>query len=122
LTQHQGGASEPPQGRQQELESEVEGLVERIIDVVNAAEPEHRHSLREYAADLLKGGTEVVVEPDGEPEAASRERSSSPLGIAALLLVFSFPMGLLFPLMGITMFAIALALGLLGAVLMVTRR
>jgi hypothetical protein len=99
----------------------VEGLAQRMIDVINSAEPEQRQILREYAVDMLKAGTEIV-EPARGRAASGAESSGNPLGIALLLGMAALPMMLLFLPVGLTLLALAVVLGLWGVVLMAVRR
>jgi hypothetical protein len=108
-------------GSQRELDGQVEGLAQRLADVINAAGPELRPALRQYAMDLLRDGTEVA---DAGPTAVSAadRRGGNPLGMGVLLGLFSLPMMLLFFPVGLTLFAIALVLSVWGVVAMVVRR
>jgi hypothetical protein len=101
----------------------VEALAQRIVDVINAAGPDLRPGLRQYAVDLVRDGTEVG-ERQAEVEARerSRRRDGNPLALALLLGMFSLPMLLLFFPVGLTLLAIATVLGVWGVVAMAVRR
>jgi hypothetical protein len=90
---------------------------------VNAAGPEHRQDLREYAIDLLREGTEVVDAPVARP-AAGRGKSGSqnPLGLGLLLMLVGLPLSFLFAPMGIGLVAVAFVMCLWGIVMIVFRR
>lgn len=107
--------------RQRELDSEVEGLVRRLIEIVNRAGPEHRQDLREYAIDLLRDGTEVV-EPAPAAAARPRRASNNPLGLGLLLLLVGLPLSLLFAPMGIGLVAVAAVMCVWGVIAIVIRR
>jgi hypothetical protein len=101
----------------------VEALAQRIVDVINAAGPDLRPGLRQYAVDLVRDGTEI-----GEQQAVvegrerARRRDGNPLALALLLGMFSLPMLLLFFPVGLTLLAIATVLGVWGVVAMAVRR
>jgi hypothetical protein len=108
-------------GSQRELDGQVEALAERLVDVINAAGPELRAGLRQYAMDLLRDGTEIGDTTPGAVTPADR-RGGNPLPMGMLLGLFSLPMMLLFPPVGLTLFAISLVLSVWGVVAMVVRR
>jgi len=102
-------------------DAQVEGLARRMIDVINSADPEQRQTLREYAVDMLKAGTEVTEQaPRRAP--SGTDSSGNPLGIALLLGMAGLPMSLLFLPVGLTLLALATVLGLWGVVSMSVRR
>ena len=96
-------------------------LARQIAELINGAGREQRQDLREYALGLIKEETEVIEAP-GAPSDKTRSADTNPLGLALLLAVVAFPMGILFPFVGVTMFAIALVLGLVGLVSVLIRR
>jgi len=107
--------------RNREVDAQVEGLAQQIVDVVNAADPEQQHFLRDYAVEILKAGTESI---DLAPTRTKRSSGAdgNPLGIALLIGGFSIPMLLLFPPVGLTLAAIAVLLGVWGLVAMALGR
>ena len=108
-------------GSQRELDGQVETLAQRLVEVINAAGPELRPGLRQYAMDLLRDGTEIG---DAAPAGTTRPagRGDNPLGMGLLLGLFSLPMMLLFFPVGLTLLAIALVLSVWGVIAMVVRR
>lgn len=98
----------------------MEALAQQIVDAINAADPAARHHLREYATDLLRGGTETadLVPPAPRPAA----RTNNPIGLALLLAVVSVPMLLVFVPLGFMMAATAIVLGIVGVGMTVLRR
>lgn len=91
--------------------------------MVNAAGPEHRQDLREYAMELLREGTEVGDAPPTESRnAKTNAPGSNPIGIALLLGMLALPALLLFPPVGLTLLAIALVMGVWGVVWTFLRR
>lgn len=114
---------DPAAKRQRELDAKVEHLAQRIAEVVNAAGPEHRQDLREYAMELLREGTEVGDAPPTESRnAKTNAPGSNPIGIALLLGMLALPALLLFPPVGLTLLAIALVMGVWGVVWTFLRR
>ena len=107
----------PPGGS----DAEIERLAERIAEVVNAAGPEQRPDLREYALELLKEGTEIGDMPQARP-AGHDAKGSNPLGIALLLGAVGVPALLLFAPIGLTLLAIAGVMGVFGVVETLWRR
>jgi hypothetical protein len=93
------------------------------VEAVNAAGPEHRQDLREYAIDLLREGTEVVDAPVARP-APGRGKGSgqNPLGLGLLLMLVGLPLSFLFAPMGIGLVAVASVMCLWGIVMIVFRR
>jgi len=110
----------PPTAR--DYDAQVEALAQRMIDLINSAEPEQRQTLREYAVDVLKAGTEIVEPSSAKPAAGASSSAGNPLGIALLLGMAALPMMLLFLPVGLTLLAIALVLGVWGLVSMAVRR
>jgi hypothetical protein len=108
-------------GSQRDLDGQVEVLAQRMVDLINAAGPEVRAGLRQYAVDLLRDGTEIGDVVTSAATLADR-RGGNPLGIGLLLGMFSLPMTLLFFPVGLTLMAIALVLSVWGVVAMVVRR
>jgi hypothetical protein len=101
----------------------VEALAQRIVDVINAAGPDLRPGLRQYAVDLVRDGTEVGEQQAlAEGRERARQRDGNPLALALLLGMFSLPMLLLFFPVGLTLLAIATVLGVWGVVAMAVRR
>ena len=92
--------------RQRELDTQVEDLAQRLVEVVNKAGPEHRQDLREYAIDLLREGTEVVDVPPARP-ASEHRKSTNPLGLGLLLMLVGLPLCLFFAPMGIGLVLVA---------------
>jgi hypothetical protein len=121
LTEQEGRSFGPVKGRQQEFDAEVESLAQRIVAVVNAAEPEYRQPLREYALDLVKSGTEVVEPVDQAPRPGAGG-GGHPLGLALLVGGMAVPMLLIFPPVGLTMGIIAGVLGVVGLGSLALRR
>jgi hypothetical protein len=115
---------DPAAKRQRELDAKVEHLAQRIAEVVNAAGPEHRQDLREYAMELLREGTEVGDAPPANARNATTTNAagSNPIGIALLLGMLAVPALLLFPPVGLTLLAIALVMGVWGVVWTLLRR
>jgi hypothetical protein len=102
-------------------DAEIERLAERIAEVVNAAGPEQRSDLREYALELLKEGTEIGDVPEARPEGRDAT-GSNPLGLALLLGAAGLPALLLFAPIGLTLLAIAAVMGVFGVVETLWRR
>lgn len=98
----------------------MEAIAEQLVEVINAASPEARPGLREFALDLVRSGTEVTDAADGK--AAVPRPSTNPLGLAVLLGVVSVPMMLIFLPLGVMMAAVAVVLGLTGVGMTVLRR
>lgn len=98
----------------------MEALAQQIVDAINEADPAARHDLREYATDLLRGGTETADLPPPSPRPAAR--SNNPIALALLLGVVSVPMLLVFAPLGFMMAATALVLGVVGVGMTVLRR
>ena len=111
----------PAGGAQRELDGQVEALAERLVGVINAAGPELRPGLRQYAMDLLRDGTEIG-EPAPSAASEADRRGGNPLGMGILLGLFSLPMMLLFFPVGLTLLAISLVLSVWGVIAMVVRR
>jgi hypothetical protein len=89
---------------------------------VNKAGPEHRQDLREYAIDLLRDGTEAVVDAPRAHPARAKASGTNPIGIALLLFLVSLPMLLLFTPVGLALLAFALVMGVWGIVAVLVRR
>ncbi len=88
-----------------------------MVELVNAAGPDHRQDLREYAIELLREGTEVGDAPVAPAaNAKTNAAGSNPIGIALLLGMLALPALLLFPPVGVTLFAIAVVMGIWGVV------
>jgi hypothetical protein len=100
----------------------VEALAQRIVDVINAAGPDLRPGLRQYAVDLVRDGTEIGEQAVVKGRGSARRRDGNPLALALLLGMFSLPMLLLFFPVGLTLLAIATVLGVWGVVAMAVRR
>ena len=96
-------------------------LARQIGELINRAGREQRQDLREYALGLIKEETELIEAP-GAPSDKTQPTDNNPLALALLLGVIAFPMGILFPFVGITMFTIALVLGVVGVVSVLIRR
>jgi hypothetical protein len=111
----------PTPSQAQELDARVEVLARQIAELINRAGREQRQDLREYALGLIKEETEIIEAP-GAPSDKTRSTDGNPLGLALLLGVVALPMGILFPFVGVTMFAIALVLGIVGVVGVLIRR
>jgi hypothetical protein len=120
LREFDAGTPEPGEGRQRELDARVEALAQQIVDIINEAEPASRHDLREYATDLLRGGTETadLVPPAPRPAPPS----TNPIGLALLLGIVSVPMLLVFLPLGLMMAVVALVLAAVGIGMTVLRR
>lgn len=116
------GTSEPGRGRQQEIDARVEALAQQIVEVINEAEPAVRHDLREYATDLLRGGTETADLPERTGDASVAKSTTNPLGLAILLGALAVPMLLIFAPLGLMMGAAAVVLGLVGVAMTLLRR
>ena len=89
---------------------------------MNAAGPEHRQDLREYAIDLLREGTEAVDAPAARPAVERGKAAPNPLGLGLLLMLVGLPLCLLFAPMGIGLVAVASVMCLWGIVMIVIRR
>ena len=93
------------------------------MEAVNAAGPEHRQDLREYAIDLLREGTEVVDAPVARPAGGrGKDGGQNPLGLGLLLMLVGLPLSFLFAPMGIGLVAVASLMCLWGIVMIVFRR
>ena len=107
----------------QELDDKVEDLAQRIVQVVNAANPEQRQDLREYAMELLRDGTEASdVSPAPRVNPKTNAAATNPLGLGLLLGVLGLPALLLFPPVGLVLLAVALVLGVWGVLATLLRR
>ena len=93
------------------------------MEAVNAAGPEHRQDLREYAIDLLREGTEVVDAPVARPAPGrAKGGGQNPLGLGLLLMLVGLPLSFLFAPMGIGLVGVASVMCLWGIVMIVFRR
>jgi hypothetical protein len=92
------------------------------VEAVNAAGPEHRQDLREYAIDLLREGTEVVDAPVARPAPGHGKGAQNPLGLGLLLMLVGLPLSFLFAPMGIGLVAVASLMCFWGIVMIVFRR
>jgi hypothetical protein len=99
----------------------VEELARRLAAVVNGAGPESRAGLREYAIELLKEETELGELP-AAPGRKTDGTGTNPLGLALLLGLVSLPLIVVFWPIGLTLFAMALVMGLWGLVVTFVRR
>lgn len=90
----------------------------RVVTEVNGAAPEQRGSVREYALELLREGTESVDagQAPAPGPVTTNARGSNPIGIALLLGMLGLPALLLFPPVGLVLLAVALVLGIWGVV------
>jgi hypothetical protein len=114
---------ELPATGERELDVKVEDLAHRLVEVVNAASPEQRPALREYAMELLRDGTEVgdaVAAP--ATDAKTNAAATNPIGIALLLGMLSLPALLLFTPVGIVLLAMAVVMGVWGVLATFLRR
>lgn len=84
--------------------------------MVNGAGRDTRAALREYAIELLKEETELGDAPFAEPGQKTHGTGSNPLGLALLLGLVSLPLILIFWPVGLTMFALALVMGVWGLI------
>jgi hypothetical protein len=108
---------------ERELDARVEELARRLVAAVNAASPEQRPALREYALELLRDGTEVGdTAPAPAANVKANAAATNPIGIALLLGVLSLPAMLLFTPVGLILFAMALVMGVWGVVATLLRR
>jgi hypothetical protein len=99
----------------------VEALAQRVVELINAAGPELRPGLRQYAMDLLRDGTEVADTTSAAAAAADRQ-GGNPLGLGLLLGMVALPMMLVFFPVGLVLLAMALVLSVWGLVAMAVRR
>jgi hypothetical protein len=121
LRQPDQGTPGSDEARRHELDARVEALAQQIVDVVNEADPVLRHDLREYATDLVRGGTETADLPLPAPRSATAP-STNPIGLALLLGALSVPMLLIFVPLGLMMAVVAVVLGAVGIGMTVLRR
>ena len=112
-----------PANPERELDEKVEDLAQRIVQVVNTANPQQRQDLREYAMELLRDGTEATeTSAAPPPNPNTNAAATNPLGIGLLLGVLALPALLLFPPVGLVLLAIALVLGVWGVLATLLRR
>ncbi len=107
--------------RQRELDAQVEELTRRVAEIINAAGPDQRQDLREYALGLLRDETEVQDARPAHPEARDAARTN-PIGMALLLGLVALPLVLLFAPVGLTLLAVAFVMGLWGVLQTLLRR
>jgi hypothetical protein len=106
---------DPAAGGQRELDQRVEDLARQLADVVNAA-GESRQGLREYAIGLLREETERDDIPEGTSTKETHAPQFSPLAFAILIGLVSLPLLLLFPPLGVGLFAMAVLMGIWGLI------
>ena len=108
---------DPGAARQRELDARVEALTRELAEVVNTAGVDSRQDLREYAIGLLKEETERDdAAPTTSAETHASTNNFSPLAFAILIGLVSFPLLLLFPPLGIGLFAVAVVMGIWGLI------
>jgi hypothetical protein len=114
---------EAPMTPERELDAKVEDLARRLVDLVNAANPEQRPAVREYAMELLRDGTEVgEALPAPAAKVKANSAATNPIGIALLLGMLSLPALLLFTPVGVVLLAMALIMGAWGVLATLLRR
>ena len=104
-----------------DLDGQVEALAQRIVELINAAGPELRPGLRQYAVDLVRDGTELA-DATSPTRSAADQRAGNPLALGLLLGMFALPMMLLFFPVGLVLLAMALVLSVWGLVALAVRR
>ena len=103
------------------LELRVEGLARELAETINAGTMEYRELLRETAVHVLREEVEIV-RPTA-PATAASSQSSNPFAFGIPLLLVGGVMIMLFPPVGLLLFAAAAVMMAWGLVaILLTRR
>jgi len=107
-----------PYGSSLQAEQKVEKLVADIAAVIRSAEPEKRGELKELTEALIRDEMASIGERPNAIQTAPRgAQRVNPLFAGILLTLFGVVFFLLFPLVGLALAAIGLALTIWGGVL-----
>jgi len=104
----------PDAARRRRVDARIEELAHRLAEVINSADAVDRQELREYALGLVREETEATDAPAGPPAATRGHGSgSNAIAMALLLGLAALPL-MLFPLVGLVVFGLAVLMGLYG--------